>query len=192
VPILNLTVEAPVNQMRDLGFGSRTERDKYHAGGVATTTTAPCSNVGPGSYDICERNQHEAKGTAPFLSRSERLKHVNEAGKSANPSPAAYRVPSSFDHMAKKAEKSNVFRSGTSRFKANSPEAEDTPGPGSYLEIPTLAKKGNKETGAAQMARSHAQQCWVRTPSAPSIPGRESSYGRCAIYYLQTATLDLL
>lgn len=71
---------------------------------------------------------------------------------------------------------SDVFRSGTRRFETHQGR-DDTPGPGTYLGHEEF---GNKDLGLGRNFKSDNSSeriKWVRVPTAPSIPGRQQSYG---------------
>lgn len=133
-------------------------------------------DVGPGSYDVTSRDlvADGRPGYAPFLSTAERKFGANTA--SDLPGPGHYATDSG--HLNKTpltGRPSDVFRSETRRFKALGQGVNDTPGPGTYLSHEEF---GSKEQGVGGMGKAESDRIkWVRVPTAPSIPGREQSYG---------------
>lgn len=69
---------------------------------------------------------------------------------------------------------SDIFRSGTRRFHDQTPR-DIIPGPGTYLGHEQFA---SRERGTNRASKGDGDKIkWVRVPTAPSIPGREQSYG---------------
>ena len=135
-------------------------------------------DVGPGTYDISAGSPvaHSRPGYAPFLSTAER-KLGPDVTAAELPGPGYYssEPPQS---RGLSGRPSDVFRSGTSRFKPShgGQGANDTPGPGTYLGH---SEFGNRDHGMSGNFKgdSNDKIKWVRVPTAPSIPGREQSYG---------------
>lgn len=109
-------------------------------------------------------------GYAPFLSTSERRLGPDIAA-SGVPGPGHYSTDPVHLHP-QTGRPSDVFRSGTRRFQALCGES---PGPGQYLGHEEF---GSKEEGTSGSFKADSDRIkWVRVPTAPSIPGREQSYG---------------
>ncbi|CAM9479859.1 unnamed protein product, partial [Laminaria digitata] len=133
-------------------------------------------DVGPGSYDVASRDlmADGRPGYAPFLSTAERKFGANTA--SDLPGPGHYSTDyGQVNNTPLTGRPSDVFRSGTRRFKSVGQGVNETPGPGTYLSHEEF---GNKEQGVGGMGKAESDRIkWVRVPTAPSIPGREQSYG---------------
>lgn len=135
-------------------------------------------DVGPGSYDVTSRDlvADGRPGYAPFLSTTERKFGTNTA--SDLPGPGHYSTDAcQLNSNPLTGRPSDVFRSGTRRFKSPGQGVNDTPGPGTYLSHEEF---GSKDHGVGGMGMGKAESDkikWVRVPTAPSIPGREQSYG---------------
>ncbi|CAM9769976.1 unnamed protein product [Ectocarpus sp. 12 AP-2014] len=163
--------------MPDLGFNCRTERDKWRAGGIVHT--APLQvDIGPGSYDIAAGGPptEGRPGYAPFLSTAERKLGPDTAAADL-PGPGYYCSEPVQHNSGLSGRPSDVFRSGTSRFRPSNggQGANDTPGPGTYLGH---GEFGTRDQGMSGNFRGESDKIkWVRVPTAPSIPGREQSYG---------------
>ncbi|CAM9813864.1 unnamed protein product [Ectocarpus sp. 4 AP-2014] len=163
--------------MPDLGFNCRTERDKWRAGGIVHT--APLQvDVGPGSYDIAAGGPptEGRPGYAPFLSTAERKLGPDTAAADL-PGPGYYSSEPVQHNSGLSGRPSDVFRSGTTRFRPSNggQGANDTPGPGTYLGH---GEFGTREQGMSGNFKGNSDKIkWVRVPTAPSIPGREQSYG---------------
>lgn len=133
------------------------------------------SDVGPGSYDIGGRalSSIEGKpGYAPFLTTAERK--LGPKTEADLPGPGYYLLAWCRDRPQTSGP-SDVFRSTTRRFK-DPQDRNVTPGPGTYLGhdrfgIKERACRGQNKEGDAERIK------WVRVPTAPSIPGRDQSYG---------------
>lgn len=143
--------------------------------GPSSCCTAPpvLADVGPGSYDIGGGvSSCEAKpGYAPFLSTAERKFGPSIA---ANlPGPGDYSTEPC-PTKAQSGKPSDVFRSATRRFQVQQPISE-TPGPGAYGGHEEFRDKGRSMSGNPKGNTDRIK--WVRVPTAPSIPGREQSYG---------------
>lgn len=110
-------------------------------------------------------------GYAPFLSTSERKLGTGAAADLPGP---GYYSGDAVSHRTYSGKPSDVFRSETRRFQA--PQAKNiTPGPGTYLGHEEF---GNKDKGLGGNFKAESDRIkWVRVPTAPSIPGREQSYG---------------
>lgn len=132
------------------------------------------AEVGPGSYNVGDEvlSSKKQTGYAPFLSTAERKFGANPA---ANlPGPGYYSTETIPYTSANSGKPSDVFRSETRRFQAQQPK-NDTPGPGSYLGHEEFGVKDRSLTGNFKGDSDRIK--WVRVPTAPSIPGREQSYG---------------
>lgn len=130
-------------------------------------------DVGPGSYDVRggAADADGKPGYAPFLSTAERKLGPNTA--TGLPGPGYYSADASL-HNPLTGRPSDVFRSGTRRFQDKQPRNE-TPGPGTYLGHEEF---GNRDRGMSGNFKGESDRIkWVRVPTAPSIPGREQSYG---------------
>lgn len=108
---------------------------------------------------------------APFLSTSERKLGTGMAVDLPGP---GYYSGDAVPNRTYSGKPSDVFRSETRRFQA--PQAKNnTPGPGTYLGHEEF---GNKDKGLGGNFKAESDRIkWVRVPTAPSIPGREQSYG---------------
>lgn len=132
------------------------------------------ADVGPGSYEVRPVTPAaEARpGYAPFLSTAERRFGPDCAADL--PGPGYYSTESS-PQNPQTGRPSDVFRSGTRRFQNYSKETTDTPGPGTYLGHEEFGNKGQGMSGNFKADCDRIK--WVRVPTAPSIPGRQQSYG---------------
>ncbi|CAM9154486.1 unnamed protein product [Chrysoparadoxa australica] len=154
--------------MPALGFGGRCPRDRYRAGGVVQADSISNEHLGPGTYDVAPEKGRGEQSPAPFLSTSTR--HLGASPEGADlPAPGSYVLPPTI--KINRSKSSNVFRSGTQRFKEKR-SSNQTPGPGTYNVSGAL---GNAEKG--RKAKDGSKVQWVRIPTAPSIPGRTQSYG---------------
>lgn len=143
---------------------------------VSAISTAPeiSVNVGPGSYEVGGGAQvvDGKPGFAPFLSTTER-KFGTETGPDL-PGPGHYHLDDN-PHPLYRGIPTDVFRSSTRRFETLGRRTEDTPGPGAYLGH---GEFGRKDQATAGNLRGEADKIkWLRVPTAPSIPGKEQSYG---------------
>lgn len=135
-------------------------------------------DVGPGSYDIRAGSPvaDGRPGYAPFLSTAER-KLGPSTGAADLPGPGYYSSEPTPQGNGLSGRPSDVFRSGTSRFRPpnGGHTANDTPGPGTYLGH---GEFGSRDQGMSGNFKGDSDKIkWVRVPTAPSIPGREQSYG---------------
>lgn len=143
------------------------------------TTAAPLLvDVGPGSYDIRAGSPvaDGRPGYAPFLSTAER-KLGPSTGAADLPGPGYYSSEPTPQGNGLSGRPSDVFRSGTSRFRPpnGGHGANGTPGPGTYLGH---GEFGSRDQGMSGNFKGDSDKIkWVRVPTAPSIPGREQSYG---------------
>ncbi|CAM9337616.1 unnamed protein product [Discosporangium mesarthrocarpum] len=154
--------------MPGLGFNCRTERDRWRAGGVVPGEVVDANFVGPGSYEVGGPSASSHRpGYAPFLSTSERKFTTNLTAEV--PGPGFYLKDSC--HSRGKGRITDVFKSTSRRFQMTRQQLQ-TPGPGSYLGQESLGSK--EKVGKGEDGQKIK---WVRVPTAPSIPGREQSYG---------------
>lgn len=132
------------------------------------------ADVGPGSYDVGGKvpSSEKTNGYAPFLSTTERKFGADSAVHL--PGPGYYSTDTIAHSTTYSGKPSDVFRSETRRFQAQQPK-NDTPGPGSYLGHEEF---GINDGGLSGNFKGDSDRIkWVRVPTAPSIPGREQSYG---------------
>lgn len=155
-------------------------RPPLHRSVLHTTAAAPLLvDVGPGSYDVTSATPvtDGRPGYAPFLSTAER-KLGPDTATADLPGPGHYSCETApHGSSALSGRPSDVFRSGTTRFRPphGGKDTNDTPGPGTYLGH---GEFGTKEKGTSGNFKADADKIkWVRVPTAPSIPGREQSYG---------------
>lgn len=140
---------------------------------------APLSeDVGPGTYDVSTGSPvaNSRPGYAPFLSTAER-KLGPDITAAELPGPGYYFSEPAPHSRGLSGKPSDVFRSGTSRFRPphGGQGISDTPGPGTYLGH---GEFGNRDHGMSGNFKGDSDRIkWVRVPTAPSIPGREQSYG---------------
>ena len=147
---------------------------------LSIPTAAPLLvDVGPGSYDVRAGSPvaDGKPGYAPFLSTAERRLGPDTATADL-PGPGYYSADPVPRSGGLSGRPSDVFRSGTSRFRPphGGPGANDTPGPGTYLGHGEFGSRDQGMSGNFKGDSSDRIK-WVRVPTAPSIPGREQSYG---------------
>ncbi|CAM9928278.1 unnamed protein product, partial [Choristocarpus tenellus] len=155
--------------MPGLGFNCRANRDRWRAGGIVPVP-ALYEGVGPGSYEVggSPSTSGARPGFAPFLSTTERVMDTGLV--TEVPGPGYYASEPAI-LTGGTGRVTDVFKSRSKRFQARSFQNE-TPGPGAYLGHEEFGLKGGPGKG------EEAQKIkWVRVPTAPSIPGREQSYG---------------
>ncbi|KAG5186656.1 hypothetical protein JKP88DRAFT_179587 [Tribonema minus] len=169
--------------MPGLGFGARTAREEWRAGGVVAVPQIN-ENLGPGTYNI-PLDSHIARekyqGKAPFLTTAVR-KFESYAADEDAPAPGTYDVRPVLGKAG--SAMPSVFKSGTKRFqRAEAAEAAAVPGPGSYLTPGGIGTgKGGKAGAHKRSSRGGGgppgkDVTWNRIPSAPSIPVKEQAYG---------------
>lgn len=111
-------------------------------------------------------------GFAPFLSTTER-KFGSDMGPDL-PGPGHYQLDDN-PHASYGGRPTDIFRSSTRRFETLGRRAQNTPGPGAYLGHGEFGRKSQETEGNIRGETEKIK--WLRVPTAPSIPGKEQSYG---------------
>ena len=173
-----------------MAFVNRTTRDNNRVGFPSKAG----GDLGPGSYNLSSGLRTSKPAFTAFGSTTGRS-NLGAAGSGVafvTPGPGTYGVPG-VRPIRIEAEKSNIFRSKTQRFKASKVQA--APGPGAYsikssfkvsrkkrLPQPSNSSSSNNARGGRGgqnngIVGSSAPVTWVRVASAPSIPAPSQSYG---------------
>ena len=131
--------------------------------------------VGPGAYGG-QFDYTKDHGYAPFSSTAERqLGGSGRITAHTTPGPGSYRNKRTDCEVAaeKKEVSTGAFVSGVSRIAKETSSAMSAPGPGSYTSGNAWIKNTHRYKLEAQARRVTFQ----RTPTAPSVPVRNQSYG---------------
>ncbi|XP_058049100.1 sperm-tail PG-rich repeat-containing protein 2 [Ahaetulla prasina] len=138
--------------------------------------TVGCTSphLGPGCYDLPSQNRQIRGGYAPFLSLASRgLEVISQNDEDDMPGPGSYEI-----HKIQKTiigGKSPQNKEKRFKFIVN-----DTPGPGTYCQPPSLSPEDSKTKRQLKMpsARKIAGCIkYFRKSEAPSIPSQGQAFG---------------
>ncbi|KAL7982092.1 hypothetical protein Chor_001149 [Crotalus horridus] len=138
--------------------------------------TVGCTSphLGPGCYDLPSQNRQIRGGYAPFLSLASRgLEVISQNDEDDVPGPGSYEI----NRIQKTIKGGKSPQNKEKRFKVI---INDTPGPGTYCQPPSLSPEDSKTKRPLKMpsARKIAGCIkYFRKSEAPSIPSQGQAFG---------------
>ncbi|XP_015676225.2 sperm-tail PG-rich repeat-containing protein 2 [Protobothrops mucrosquamatus] len=131
-------------------------------------------HLGPGCYDLPSQNRQIRGGYAPFLSLASRgLEVISQNDEDDIPGPGSYEI----NRIQKTIKGGKSPQNKEKRFKV---VINDTPGPGTYCQPPSLSPEDSKTKRPLKMpsARKIAGCIkYFRKSEAPSIPSQGQAFG---------------